>query len=411
MGGGHDEREQTLNQLLVEMDGFESNEGVILIAATNRPDVLDPALMRPGRFDRQVTVPTPDVKGRRHILEVHSKKTPLAANVNLDIIARGTPGFSGADLENLVNEAALEAARANKDTLSMQDFEFAKDKLLMGKERRSMVMKESERYSTAIHEAGHALVAKLLPGSDPVHKISIIPRGRALGVTLSLPDEDRLSYSRTFLQGRLAMMLGGRAAEFVIFGELTSGARDDIDKATKTARSMVCELGMSEAIGPMAVGEGAHEVFLGREWSSQGRTYSEATAQQVDAEIKTILETAWATAVSVIKTNQEALKRITASLLEHETITGHEVDAILGELNITPAVSTPDYMEGGPAKARHDAEAAQKDAPFPVMGLDLQNGDGESFRLEPADAPGQENPGEEDDAKAGKKPADPGASA
>lgn len=385
MGGGHDEREQTLNQLLVEMDGFESNEGVILIAATNRPDVLDPALMRPGRFDRQVTVPTPDVKGRKRILEVHSRKTPLAKNVNLDIIARGTPGFSGADLENLVNEAALQAAKENKDALSMQDFEFAKDKLLMGKERRSMVMKESERYSTAIHEAGHALVAKLLPGSDPVHKISIIPRGRALGVTLSLPDEDRLSYSKTFLQGRLAMMLGGRAAEYVVFGELTSGARDDIDKATKTARSMVCELGMSDVIGPMAVGEGSHEVFLGREWSSQGRNYSEETARQVDAEVKATLEKAWAKAVSVIEGHREALQLITESLLEHETITGHEVDEILKSLNIEPAVTTPNYMEGGPAREIRKAEKAQKDSEFPPMGLDIEPGAEESFRLEPAD--------------------------
>ena len=291
LGGGHDEREQTLNQLLVEMDGFESNEGVILIAATNRPDVLDPALLRPGRFDRQVVVPTPDVKGRLKILEVHTRRTPLDKRVNLEVIARGTPGFSGAALENLVNEAALQAARLGQDTVFMRDFEYAKDKVLMGKERRSLILSDEEKRITAYHEGGHALVAKLLPGTDPVHKVTIIPRGRALGVTMQLPEGDRHGYSKAFLQNNLMVLLAGRVAEEIIFDTITTGAGNDIERATGMARKMVCEWGMSDVVGPMTIGEQGEEVFIGRDWG-HARNYSEDTARIVDAEIKKLVETA-----------------------------------------------------------------------------------------------------------------------
>src|SRR5690242_8737838 len=288
LGGGHDEREQTLNQLLVEMDGFESNEGVILIAATNRPDVLDPALLRPGRFDRRIVVPRPDVKGREGILKVHTKKTPLAPEVDLDAIARGTPGFCGADLENLVNEAALLAARKNKDRLDNGDFEFAKDKVMMGAERRSMIISEKDKKITAWHEAGHTLVAKLLPQCDPVHKVTIIPRGPALGLTQMLPKEDRLNWNRRAVLDRIAMAMGGRIAKELEFGEITSGAKSDIDHATQFARSMVCEWGMSDKLGPLAFGEEQGEVFLGREFRERARNFSEATAIEIDNEVRKI---------------------------------------------------------------------------------------------------------------------------
>ncbi|MEZ0576047.1 ATP-dependent zinc metalloprotease FtsH [Halodesulfovibrio aestuarii] len=335
LGGGHDEREQTLNQLLVEMDGFESNEGVILIAATNRPDVLDPALLRPGRFDRQVTVPVPDVKGRKRILEVHARRSPLAADVNMETIAKGTPGFSGADLENLVNEAALQAAKENKDQINMFDFEQAKDKLIMGKERRSMVMSEDEKKITAFHEGGHALCAKLLPKADPVHKVSIIPRGRALGVTMQLPGEDRYGYSRSFLETNLVVLLGGRVAEEIIFDDITTGAGNDIERATKMARKMVCEWGMSEAIGPLNIGEQGEEVFIGREWA-QSRNFSDETARLVDAEVKRIVETARSTARELIEGNLDVLHRIAESLLERETITGADIDLLIEGKELPP---------------------------------------------------------------------------
>jgi cell division protease FtsH len=328
LGGGHDEREQTLNALLVEMDGFESNEGVILIAATNRPDVLDPALLRPGRFDRQVVVPSPDLKGRKRILEVHSRNVPLSEEVDMEVIARGTPGFSGADLENLVNEAALGAAKLDQDQVFMRDFEEAKDKVLMGKERRSLILSDEERKTTAYHEGGHTLVARLLPGTDPVHKVSIIPRGRALGVTMQLPGEDRHGYSKTFLQNNMAVLLAGRVAEEIVLGQVTTGAGNDIERATKTARKMVCEWGMSEKLGPISMTEGEGEVFLGRDMMSH-KNYSEETAQIIDAEIKRIVTQGHSKAKELLEENLDTLHRLAAALLERETLTGKEVDLIM----------------------------------------------------------------------------------
>ena len=346
LGGGHDEREQTLNQLLVEMDGFESNEGVILIAATNRPDVLDPALLRPGRFDRQVVVPTPDMKGRERILQVHSARTPLDKDVNLEILAKGTPGFSGADLENLVNEAALQAAKLGKDRLNMKDFEFAKDKVLMGRERRSLILSDEERKTTAYHEAGHALVAKMIKGTDPVHKVSIIPRGRALGVTMQLPEGDRHGYSKGFLEGNISVLLAGRAAELLIFNEITTGAGNDIERATKLARKMVCEWGMSDVIGTMAVGEQNDEVFIGGEFMHQ-RNYSEDIARQVDAEVKSFIDKGMQNTMALLKDHEEVLHKIANALLEKETISGEDIDAIMAEMGITPITLTPVHEASG----------------------------------------------------------------
>ncbi|MFV0421799.1 ATP-dependent zinc metalloprotease FtsH [Oleidesulfovibrio sp.] len=349
LGGGHDEREQTLNQLLVEMDGFESNEGVILIAATNRPDVLDPALLRPGRFDRQVVVPRPDLRGRKRILEVHSKRTPLGRDVDLEVLAKGTPGFSGADLENLVNEAALQAAKQNKDQLAMADFEAAKDKLMMGKERRSLIMTEEEKRNTAYHEAGHALVARLLPKLDPIHKVTIIPRGRALGVTVSLPEGDRVSESREALHNRLAMMLGGRVAEEMIFVDFTSGAASDIDSVTKLARYMVCDVGMSDAIGPMKIGDQGEEVFIGREWA-HSRNYSEETARMVDAEVKRLIDEAREKARTLLQENIEALHRIAEALLERETINAEELDKLIAGTPLLPVPEINATQHAGSAQ-------------------------------------------------------------
>lgn len=335
LGGGHDEREQTLNQLLVEMDGFEANEGVILIAATNRPDVLDPALQRPGRFDRQVVVPPPDIRGRKQILEVHSKRTPLSADVNLDVLAKGTPGFSGADLENLVNEAALMAAKENKDFLTMTDFENAKDKLLMGKERRTMVQSPEDLKNTAYHEAGHAVLTLLLPETDTLHKVTIIPRGRALGVTMNLPEEDKNTYNRVELESRIAILFGGRAAELIIFNKYTTGASNDIKKATDLARSMVCKWGMSELVGPMAVGEQSQEVFIGREWVAN-KDHSEETARLVDSEVKRIIDEGMAAADRLLRENLDALHRVAEALLERETITGAEVKRLMDGETLPP---------------------------------------------------------------------------
>jgi cell division protease FtsH len=337
LGGGHDEREQTLNQLLVEMDGFESNEGVILIAATNRPDVLDPALLRPGRFDRQVFVPNPDLNGRKKILEVHARRVPLADDVDLEVIARGTPGFSGADLENLVNEAALYAARKEKEQVEMSDFEQAKDKVLMGKERRSMILTEEERKITAYHEAGHTLVAKLLPKTDPVHKVSIVPRGRALGITMQLPTDDRHNYSKTYLENNLAVLMGGRVAEEIIFNEMTTGAGNDIERATKMARRMVCEWGMSETLGPLALGDNSQEVFLGRDIVHH-KDYSEETARLIDAEIRRIVQGAYERAKELLTENLDALHNVSLALLERETLTGEEVDKIMRGEQLPPIV-------------------------------------------------------------------------
>jgi cell division protease FtsH len=336
LGGGHDEREQTLNQLLVEMDGFESNEGVILISATNRPDVLDPALLRPGRFDRQVVVPRPDVKGREAILKVHAKQTPLAPDVDLSVIARGTPGFSGADLANVVNEAALLAARKDKSLVDMRDFDDAKDKVLMGVERRSMVISEEEKKNTAYHEAGHTLVAKLIPGTDPVHKVSIIPRGRALGITMQLPIEDKHSYSREALNNKIAVLMGGRAAEELVFNTMTTGAGNDIEHATEIARKMICEWGMSEKMGPVTFGKKDEQIFLGREMAST-KNFSEATAVEIDNEIRRIVEESYERARGLLKENMDTLIRLSQSLIEKENLTGTEVDEIIkGEL---PAAS------------------------------------------------------------------------
>jgi cell division protease FtsH len=340
LGGGHDEREQTLNQLLVEMDGFESNEGVILIAATNRPDVLDPALLRPGRFDRRIVVPRPDVKGREGILRVHAKRVPVSSEVDLSTIAKGTPGFSGADLESLVNEAALLAARKDKDKVDMRDFEEAKDKVLMGPERKSMVISEREKRTTAYHEAGHALCAKLLPGSDPVHKVTIIPRGPALGVTQQLPTEDRLSYSKEWAENRIAICLGGRIAEEIVFGQMTTGAGNDIEKATDLARKMVCEWGMSEKMGPITFGHKEEQPFLGRELGHQ-QNYSEETSRMIDAEVKRIVMDGYEVASKTLRGNVEHLKKIAEALLEYETIDGEDIDTIVAGGKIERRPPTP----------------------------------------------------------------------
>ena len=327
LGGGHDEREQTLNQLLVEMDGFDSNEGVILIAATNRPDVLDPALLRPGRFDRRVVVNRPDVRGRAGILRVHTKKVPLAADVDLHVLARGTPGFSGADLANMINEGALFAARQNRKVVTMHDFELAKDKVMMGTERRSMILTDEEKKNTAYHEAGHALVAALIGDADPLHKVTIIPRGSALGVTMQLPLVDKHTYDRDFLKSRLAILMGGRIAEELFLEHMTTGAGNDIEQATEMARQMVCEWGMS-AMGPLSFGKKEEQIFLGRE-IAQHRDYSEATAIRIDAEVSNFVKTGYDRAKKIITENSEALVRIAVALLEREVIDGDEVLALI----------------------------------------------------------------------------------
>ncbi|MCI0670460.1 MAG: ATP-dependent zinc metalloprotease FtsH [Myxococcaceae bacterium] len=334
LGGGHDEREQTLNQLLVEMDGFESNDGVILIAATNRPDVLDPALQRPGRFDRRITVPRPDLKGRLGILKVHTKRTPLAAEVELEQIARGTPGMTGADLENLVNEAALFAARQNKERLDLADFESAKDKVFMGPERRSMIMTEREKRNTAVHEAGHALLGKLLPYCDPVHKVTIIPRGQALGVTWSLPTEDSYNLYKQAILDKITMMMGGRLAEEIINGEMSSGASNDIERATETARAMVCRWGMSERMGPLAFGQSEGEVFLGRDFGTRPN-YSEQTARDIDSEVRAIVMGCYERGKKVLTENLEVLKKMADALLEYETLEAEDVNIIVQGGTIT----------------------------------------------------------------------------
>lgn len=329
MGGGHDEREQTLNQMLVEMDGFESNEGVILIAATNRPDVLDPALLRPGRFDRRVVVNKPDLNGREEILKVHIRKTPLASDVDIHRVARGTPGFSGADLENLVNESALIAARTNKHRIEMEDFEAAKDKILMGSERRSMIVSEHDKKVTAYHEAGHTLVGKVLPGMDPIHKVSIIPRGMALGVTQTLPKEDTNSLTKSKAENLIAFLFGGRAAEKLIFKDYTTGAGNDIERATSIARSMVCEWGMSELIGPLALEKRDNPVFLGMNGGSSQKDYSEAKAEEVDKEVRRIVSDGMDKAMDILKKHETALHNLSNALLEYETIDGEEVELLI----------------------------------------------------------------------------------
>ena len=328
LGGGHDEREQTLNQLLVEMDGFASNEGVILIAATNRPDVLDPALMRPGRFDRQVVVPRPDIRGREGILKVHTMNIPIEEDVKLAVLSRGTPGFSGADLENMVNEAALMAARQEKDLVAMEDFENAKDKVMMGVERRSMIISDEEKRNTAFHEAGHVLVAKLIPGTDPIHKVTIIPRGRALGLTQQLPVDERHTYPVKYLMDRLAVLFGGRVAEEIALNQITTGAGNDIEQGTDLARKMVCEWGMSKSMGPLAYGKKEEQIFLGRE-ISQHKDYSEATAIAIDKEVKELIAKSYERAKKLVQENKKTLDKLAEALLERESLGGHEVDVIV----------------------------------------------------------------------------------
>ena len=328
LGGGHDEREQTLNQLLVEMDGFESNEGVILISATNRPDVLDPALLRPGRFDRQVVVPVPDIKGREEILKVHVKKTVLANDVDIHVLARGTPGFTGADLENMVNEAALMGARRGKDKVEMEEFENAKDKVLMGTERRSMIISNEEKKTTAYHESGHALVAKLLPNTDPIHKVTIIPRGRALGITQQLPIDEKHTYPKDYLLNNICILMGGRAAEEIVLNMKTTGAGNDIERATELARKMVCDYGMSDKLGPLSFGKKEEQIFLGRE-ISQHRDYSEETAMKIDQEVRDIVTGSYNKSRKLIEDNLATLHAMATALLEKETLDGPDIDAII----------------------------------------------------------------------------------
>ncbi|MDP3183535.1 MAG: ATP-dependent zinc metalloprotease FtsH [Desulfobaccales bacterium] len=345
LGGGHDEREQTLNQLLVEMDGFEANEGVILIAATNRPDVLDPALLRPGRFDRQVVVPIPDLKGREAILQVHSRRTPLADSVDLSILARSTPGFTGADLENMVNEAALFAARSGQESVTMEDFEQAKDKVLMGSERKSLILSERERANTAYHEAGHTLVARLIPGTDPIHKVTIIPRGRALGLTQQLPLDERHTYPKEYLMDTLTVLLGGRAAEELVFQHFTTGAGNDLERATELARKMVCNWGMSEELGPVTFGKREEHIFLGREFA-HAKDFSEETARTIDAGIKNLVLSACRRAQELIAGHRAELQALAQALLEKETLDSREIDRIIDSFK-NPE-DTPEPQEVAP---------------------------------------------------------------
>ncbi|MDY0083982.1 MAG: ATP-dependent zinc metalloprotease FtsH, partial [Ignavibacteriaceae bacterium] len=335
LGGGHDEREQTLNQLLVEMDGFEQNSGVIIIAATNRPDVLDPALLRPGRFDRQVVVDRPDVKGREGILKVHTRIIPLAEDVNLEVLAKGTPGLSGADLANLVNEAALLGARKNKKKVDMNDFEEAKDKVMMGMERKSLIISEKEKKTTAYHEIGHVLVARMMPEADPVHKVTIIPRGRALGVTSYLPIDEKHTYSKEYLEAMITYALGGRAAEKLVFNHYTTGAGNDIEKASNIARKMVCEWGMSDKLGPLAYGAKEEEIFLGREIQKH-RDYSEKTAIEIDDEIRGIINSAFDRAIKILSENMDLLHRLSEELLEREILDAEEIDSIIRGEHLPP---------------------------------------------------------------------------
>jgi cell division protease FtsH len=344
LGGGHDEREQTLNQLLVEMDGFESNEGVILIAATNRPDVLDPALLRPGRFDRRVVVARPDVRGREEILRVHTRKIPIGDDVDLSILARGTPGFSGADLANMVNEAALNAARQNRKAVYMYDFEVSKDKVLMGAERKSMLLSDHEKKVTAYHEAGHALVAAMREHADPLHKVTIIPRGMALGVTMQLPIDDKHTYTKEYLETRLAIMMGGRVAEEIFLGQMTTGAGNDIEQASDLARRMVCEFGMS-SLGPITFGKKEEQIFLGRE-INQHRDFSEETAQHIDKEVRQLVDAGYQSAVQILSGNKDIMHRMSAALLEREVLDANEIKMII-EGKELPPIKMPSGSDGG----------------------------------------------------------------
>jgi len=365
LGGGHDEREQTLNALLVEMDGFESNEGVILIAATNRPDVLDPALLRPGRFDRRVVVPRPDVRGREEILRVHTRKVPLAEDVDLSVIARGTPGFSGADMANLVNEAALWAARQNRKFVAMADFEMSKDKVLMGAERKSMILSDEEKRNTAYHEAGHALVAAMTPGADPLHKVTIIPRGMALGVTMQLPIDDKHTYTKEFLEAQLAVLMGGRAAEEIFLHHITTGAGNDIERATEIARQMVCEWGMSP-LGPLTFGKKEEQIFLGRE-IAQHRDYSEDTAIKIDGEVRTIVSTGYAKARHILETHRDTLERIAQALLDREVLDAAELKLLM-EGKSLPDKAPPPPPAAPPVPAK-EPQLTLRPEPRPIPGM------------------------------------------
>jgi len=361
LGGGHDEREQTLNQLLVEMDGFESNDGVILVAATNRPDVLDPALLRPGRFDRRVVVDRPDIRGREEVLKVHSKKVPMAEDVDLNVLARGTPGFSGADLANMVNEAALTAARYNRKAVHMFDFEVAKDKVMMGAERKSMLLTDEEKRVTAYHEAGHTLVSALREHSDPLHKVTIIPRGMALGVTVYLPEEDQHTVTKEYLETRLATLMGGRCAEEIFLGKMTTGAGNDIERITELARKMVCEFGMSK-LGPMTYGKKEEQIFLGRE-IAQHRDFSEETAKQIDVEVRSFVDTAYQSAYTLLNTNQDIMHRLAAALLERETLDAAEIKLIIEGKDLPPiksALAAVDPGSGGEAQKILKPEGGRK---------------------------------------------------
>jgi cell division protease FtsH len=353
LGGGHDEREQTLNQLLVEMDGFESNEGVIIIAATNRPDVLDPAILRPGRFDRRITVNRPDVRGREAILKVHTKRVPLSPDVDLAVTARGTPGFAGADLENLVNEAALLAARQDKDAVSMADFELAKDKVLMGSERRSMVMTEEEKWNTAVHEAGHAVIMITNEHHDPIHKVTIIPRGRALGVTMPLPKGDILGRTKEQFEAQIQSALGGRIAEEIVFGKLTTGASNDIRQLTQIARAMVCEYGMSEKLGPLAYGGEESSIFLGRDYNQRSQDYSEQTAREIDQEVRALIQIQYDKVKTLLTEKQGRIEEIAKALLERETLDAEELKALYEGREIPAHIHRaiiPTYAEKEKAK-------------------------------------------------------------
>ncbi|HRI53304.1 MAG TPA: AAA family ATPase, partial [Pseudomonadota bacterium] len=358
LGGGHDEREQTLNQLLVEMDGFESNGGVIMIAATNRPDVLDPALLRPGRFDRRIVVPRPDVRGREGILRVHARRVPLGGDVELGVVARGTPGFSGADLESLVNEAALLAARKGKDLVEMRDFEEAKDKVLMGPERKSMVISDKEKRITAIHEAGHTLVARLVPGTDPVHRVTIIPRGPTLGVTQQLPTEDRLNATKEWAEGKIAVLMGGRVAEELVFSHLTTGAGSDLEHATDLARKMVCNWGMSDKLGPLTFGRKEEHVFLGRE-IAQSPSYSEETSRVIDFEVKRIVMDQYNRARQILESHLEQLKALAEGLLANETLGGDDIDILIKGGTLPLRTPRPLQSSRGP-EAAVEAQAQER---------------------------------------------------
>ena len=360
LGGGHDEREQTLNQLLVEMDGFESNEGVILISATNRPDVLDPALLRPGRFDRQVVVPVPDLKGREGILKVHLQKKLVAEDLNVSILARGTPGFTGADIENMVNEAALMAARRGKDRVEMEDFEDAKDKVLMGTERKSMIISDEEKRITAYHEAGHALVAKILPDTDPIHKVTIIPRGRALGLTQQLPIDEKHTYPKEYLYNNIAILMGGRVAEDIVLKTQTTGAGNDIERASALARKMVCDYGMSEELGPLSFGKKDEQIFLGRELS-QHRDYAELTAQKIDEEVKNIITGSYEKARHILEDNLDILHKMAGALLEKETLNTQDIDRIIAENGGSAGKSTEGTQDPAPKQNQPEEKPVQEE--------------------------------------------------